>query len=167
MSLMSAARWFKVCLLRMGAGALMAASCWPTPLMAVEEQPEALTILATPTVEVPATTPDLNALQAELDRLHAESMTCYRSADAPYGDPCMAPDAGCCDNDCPRAYAWADGLVLTRDNDSPNRPLVLDVNANEVVLTTCDLDFVWSGGLRSGYGHRLGDCWGAELVYLG
>lgn len=79
----------------------------------------------------------------------------------------MAPRAVPCDNACPRAYVWAEGLVLTRDNDSANRPLVLDVNTNDVLLTIGDLDFGWSGGLRAGVGHRLHGCWGAEIAYLG
>jgi hypothetical protein len=58
------------------------------------------------------------------------------------------------------AYVWAEGLVLKRDNDSANRPLVLDLNTDEVLLAVGDLDFIWSGGLRLGYGQRACDCWG-------
>jgi hypothetical protein len=43
----------------------------------------------------------------------------------------------------------------------------LDLNSNEVLLSTDDLDFDADGGLRIGYCSRLSDCWSAELVYMG
>ena len=98
--------------------------------------------------------------------MYAESRCRVESPSPPCDETCMPPCAVGCDHACPRGYAWVEGLVLTRDNDSANRPLVLDVNTDEVLLTTGDLDFNWSGGLRAGFGHRLHDCWGAELAYL-
>jgi hypothetical protein len=99
-----------------------------------------------------------------------ENLGCDDACDTACCQSSMTPcTVGCCGcgNGCPCGYAWAEGLILTRDNDSANRPLVLDLNTDEVLLTVGDLDFDWSGGLRVGYGRRLCGCWGVELGYLG
>jgi hypothetical protein len=80
-------------------------------------------------------------------------------------DEC-APQIGCCLL-CPCDYFWAEGLLLTRDNQSRHRPLVLDLNNNDVLLKTNDLDFNWDGGLRLGYCCNCSDCWSVEFGYLG
>jgi hypothetical protein len=61
---------------------------------------------------------------------------------------------------------WAEALILGRDNDSSNQPLVIDLNTDEVLLSTNTLDFDWSGGFRAGYGARACDCWAWEVGYL-
>jgi Putative beta barrel porin-7 (BBP7) len=81
--------------------------------------------------------------------------------------PCMPPCEDCHRLRFPTSYVWAEGLILTRDNDARNRPLVLDLNTRDVLLTVGDLDFDWDGGLRVGYACREYDCWGVEFVYLG
>jgi hypothetical protein len=60
-------------------------------------------------------------------------------------------------------------LILARENDSDNQPLVLDVDTDEVLLTTNDVDFDSDadGGVRVGYCNRFCDCWAYEVVYLG
>ncbi|MCI0331735.1 MAG: BBP7 family outer membrane beta-barrel protein [Planctomycetes bacterium] len=68
---------------------------------------------------------------------------------------------------CPCSYFWAEGLILGRDNQSDGQPLVLDLNTNEVLFSTGDLDFDWAGGLRLGYGTRICNCWAIEFGYLG
>ena len=81
---------------------------------------------------------------------------------APYG---TIPPVG---KLCPATYGFAEGLILGRDNWSDDRDLVLDLNTGEVLLTTDDLDFDWTGGLRVGYGERRDcSCWGWEVAYLG
>jgi hypothetical protein len=67
---------------------------------------------------------------------------------------------------CPCGYAWVDGLLVTRDNDSNTQPLVSDLNTQDVLLTTDDLDFDWSGGVRAGYGQRFCGCLSWEIGYL-
>jgi Putative beta barrel porin-7 (BBP7) len=68
---------------------------------------------------------------------------------------------------CPCNYVWAEALILSRDNQAHNRPLVLDLNTNEVLLSTDDLDFDWDGGLRVGYCTCISDRWRIEFGYLG
>src|SRR5262245_28411899 len=68
---------------------------------------------------------------------------------------------------CPCNYVWAEALILGRDNQAHNRPLVLDLNTNDVLLSTDDVDFDWDGGLRIGYCARVSQCWSIELGYLG
>jgi hypothetical protein len=72
-----------------------------------------------------------------------------------------------CGTLCPCTYVWAEGLILSRDNQSDDQPLALDLNTNDVLLGTDDLDFDWTGGLRLGYGTRVCDCLSVELGYLG
>jgi hypothetical protein len=57
--------------------------------------------------------------------------------------------------------------LVTRDNDSSNQPLVIDLNTLDVLLTTDDLDFDWTGGVRIGYAHRICGCLSLEFGYLG
>ncbi len=68
---------------------------------------------------------------------------------------------------CPCNYFWAEALILGRDNQSRERALVLDLNTDEELLGTDDLDFDWAGGLRIGYGYRICGCMSFELGYLG
>jgi hypothetical protein len=81
--------------------------------------------------------------------------------------PCAPPCEDCNRLRYPTSYVWAEGLILTRDNDARNRPLVLDVNSGDVLLSVGDTDFDWDGGLRVGYACREYDAWGVEFVYLG
>ena len=105
-------------------------------------------------------------LDADAGSYHGEACNC-EACDAACCEPYMTPGTVRCSSCCPCSYAWAEGLILTRDNQSANRPLVLDLNTDEVLLTVGDLDFDWSGGLRVGYGQRVCDCWGVEFGYLG
>lgn len=68
---------------------------------------------------------------------------------------------------CPCAYVWAEALILERDNQADDRPLVFDLNTDEELLDTGDLDFDWTGGVRIGYGIRTCGCWAWEFGYLG
>ncbi len=68
---------------------------------------------------------------------------------------------------CPCGYGSVEGLILDRDNRSAARPLVLDVNTDEVLLSTEDLNFDTGGGVRALVGHRVLDCWAVEFGYLG
>lgn len=73
---------------------------------------------------------------------------------------------GSCCNLCPCNYFWAEGLILGRDNQSRNRPLVQNVNTEETLRGTGDLDLDWAGGYRIGYCTRVCDCLSAELIYF-
>jgi hypothetical protein len=79
-------------------------------------------------------------------------------------EPCL-DEFGC--RVCPLGYIWAEALILGRENQTDNRPLVLDLNSNEVLLTTDDLDFDADEGFRIGYCSRVSDCRYVEFVYLG
>jgi hypothetical protein len=70
-------------------------------------------------------------------------------------------------NVVPSTYGYVEGLFMDRDNDAIDRPLVLDLNTNEVLLTTGDLDFDWTGGVRGLIGQALNNCWAVEFGYLG
>lgn len=69
---------------------------------------------------------------------------------------------------CPCTYGWADMLLLWRDNDATNRPLVTNLNTGESLISTGDLGFDAGWGVRSGFGVRDA-CGGGgwEFGYLG
>jgi hypothetical protein len=58
-------------------------------------------------------------------------------------------------------------MLLWRDNDSVNRPLVLNLNTQESLISTGDLDFDAGWGIRAGFGFRQCGSWGWEFEYLG
>jgi hypothetical protein len=94
----------------------------------------------------------------------------FVAGDAHGGEPISSPTGvplGSCCNLCPCGYAWAEGLLVTRDNGSADQPLVIDLNTDDELLTTDDLDFDWSGGVRAGYGERICGCLSWEIGYLG
>lgn len=88
----------------------------------------------------------------------------------PCGSGCCAADDCClppCCRMCPCQYAWVDGLILWRDNQGRNQPLVQDLTQTTTFLSTRDIDFGSAGGVRAGFGWRgRGPC-GWELNYLG
>ena len=69
-------------------------------------------------------------------------------------------------NLCPCCYAVVEALILER-NLSGSRPIALDAQTGGPLLTTDDLDFPFSGGLRAYVGHRICGCWAWELGYFG
>jgi hypothetical protein len=68
---------------------------------------------------------------------------------------------------CPCTYGWAEALIMWRDSDATNRPLVINLNTQETLISTGDLDFDTGWGLRAGFGVRPCDGWGWEFEYLG
>jgi hypothetical protein len=68
---------------------------------------------------------------------------------------------------CPCTYGWADALLLWRDNDATNRPLVINLNSGESLISTGDLGFDAGWGVRAGFGIRECGCCGFEFDYLG
>jgi hypothetical protein len=74
---------------------------------------------------------------------------------------------GNCCNLCPCSYIVVEGLILGRDNQSGDQPLVIDLNTDEELLDSGDLDFDWAGGVRAYYGRRVCGCLSLELGYLG
>ncbi len=68
---------------------------------------------------------------------------------------------------CPCTYGWVEGLILRRNNQSFNQPLVLNLNTGEPLLSTGDLGFKTAAGMRAGFGYRTcaGRAW--EFNYLG
>ena len=56
---------------------------------------------------------------------------------------------------CPRGYAYAEGLFMTRTNGNAAQPILIDQNSFETLLATSDLNFNWSPGLRAGAGIRF------------
>ncbi|MCY2993308.1 MAG: BBP7 family outer membrane beta-barrel protein [Planctomycetota bacterium] len=67
---------------------------------------------------------------------------------------------------CPRGYAYAESLFMTRTNGNATQPILFDV-AGGTLLATNDLNFNWSPGLRAGAGVRLCDSLYLDLGYLG
>lgn len=68
---------------------------------------------------------------------------------------------------CPCTYGWVEGLILWRNNQSLNQPLVLNLNTDDTLLSTGNLGFNAAGGIRAGFGFRTctGVAW--EFNYLG
>ncbi len=65
-------------------------------------------------------------------------------------------------------YALTDALFWGRDNQSASRPLIVGAgNPADVRLTTQDLQFPFSEGVRGFYGSRNPDLRGWELGYFG
>ena len=80
-------------------------------------------------------------------------------------------DDGCCCgyccNMCPCAYGVVEALVLQRNISGSAIPLVVDATTGNALLTTNDLSFPFSGGLRAYYGRQFRDCWYWEAGYFG
>ena len=68
---------------------------------------------------------------------------------------------------CPCTYGWAEGLMLWRDNQATNRPVVINLNTSDTLISTGDLDFDTGWGIRAGFGIHRSDSWGWEFEYLG
>lgn len=64
-------------------------------------------------------------------------------------------------------YVIGDFLVMQRDNQATNAPLVEDFNTGDVLLTVGDLQPASALGLRIFYGGRAFDDWGREVGYTG
>jgi len=63
-----------------------------------------------------------------------------------------------------------EGLILDRNNQSANQPLVLTQVGDDLfatLLSVGDLNPGVGGGVRALFGYRLHDCWALELGYLG
>ncbi len=68
---------------------------------------------------------------------------------------------------CPCTYTWAEGLLMWRDNQSTNRPIVINLNTQDTLIGTNDLNFDTGWGIRAGFGiHDCDNC-GWEFEYLG
>jgi len=66
------------------------------------------------------------------------------------------------------SYAITEALVMGRDNQAANQPLISEVGAPEnVLLSTPDLQFPFGGGLRVFAGSRVPDHYGWEIGYFG
>ncbi|MFM8497049.1 MAG: BBP7 family outer membrane beta-barrel protein [Planctomycetia bacterium] len=67
-----------------------------------------------------------------------------------------------------RSYAVTEALVMGRDNQASDQPLVSEVGApDNVLLATPDLQFPFGGGLRVFAGSRVPDTYGWEIGYFG
>ena len=65
-------------------------------------------------------------------------------------------------------YALTDALFWGRDNQSSDRPLIVGAgNPGDVRLSTQDLQFPFSEGVRAFYGSRTPDLRGWEMGYFG
>lgn len=65
-------------------------------------------------------------------------------------------------------YALTDALFWGRDNQTINRPLIIGVgNPSDVRLSTRDMQFPFSEGVRAFYGSRNPDLRGWEVGYFG
>lgn len=65
-------------------------------------------------------------------------------------------------------YAFTEALIMGRDNQGANQPLISEVgNPDAVFISEQDLQFPFGGGLRSFVGTRNIDRYGWELGYFG
>ena len=67
---------------------------------------------------------------------------------------------------CPDTYGWAEALSLWRDNQATNRPLVINLNTLDTLISAGDLDFDMGWGVRAGFGVRTCDRWAWEFGYF-
>lgn len=64
-------------------------------------------------------------------------------------------------------YAYAEALIMGRDNQSFNRPLIIDDVSNATLLSTQNLQFPFGPGVRTFYGQVGPDDRGWEVGYFG
>jgi hypothetical protein len=64
-------------------------------------------------------------------------------------------------------YGYAEALIMGRDNQSFNRPLLVDAPGTTTFLSTQNLQFPFGGGARVFYGEVGCDCRGWEIGYFG
>lgn len=64
-------------------------------------------------------------------------------------------------------YSFAEALIMGRDNQAFNRPLVTDLTESETFLSSQSPQFPFGGGFRTFYGHLGTDCRGWEVGYFG
>lgn len=64
-------------------------------------------------------------------------------------------------------YGYAEALIMGRDNQSFNRPLLVDDLGTTSLLTSQNLQFPFGGGVRAFYGEVGCDCRGWEVGYFG
>ena len=100
----------------------------------------------------------------ESSRTESSSITDDSGCDG-WSDECRNLMPSC--KMCPCTYGWAEGLLLWRDNQSTNRPIVINLNTQDTLISTNDLNFDSGWGIRAGFGIRRCDNWGWEFEYLG
>jgi len=90
------------------------------------------------------------------------------AADLPPADP---PPADCHVTLPPAPtwtrYGYAEALIMGRDNQSFNRPLLVDDLGTTTYLSSQNLQFPFGGGVRAFYGEVGCDCRGWEIGYFG
>lgn len=64
-------------------------------------------------------------------------------------------------------YGYAEALIMGRDNQSFNRPLIQDGLSGATLLSTQSLQFPFGPGVRAFYGQVGPDCRGWEIGYFG
>lgn len=67
----------------------------------------------------------------------------------------------------PGFYSFADAFVLDRTNNADQQAIVLNVNTNQVLLSTRDLDFNFRAGPRVGFGYQDNSGFALEGIYFG
>ena len=108
-----------------------------------------------------------------IDRTDAAvSQTSFVDEKPPAALPDKCPDNDCCGklfccNMCPNVYGEVEGLFLTRSPGHPERTILIDGNTQQTLLSSSDLNFDWSPGVRALFGFRLCGCWGVEFGYFG
>lgn len=70
-------------------------------------------------------------------------------------------------NLCPCDYIVLEGLMMQRDNQGLNNPLVQNINSGATLLSVGDLNFDMASGFRIYGGRKFNDCWTLEVGYFG
>lgn len=66
------------------------------------------------------------------------------------------------------SYGLTEALIMGRDNQAANQPLIVEVgNPGNVLLSGRDAQFPFGGGIRAFYGARNSDVAGWEMGYFG
>ncbi len=91
---------------------------------------------------------------------------------APQGEVYEPLSADCDDcepwcNLCPCRYVVVEGLLMDRNNQAINQPLVINLNTQQTLYSAGNLNPDLGAGFRIYGGMRLNECWGFELGYFG
>jgi hypothetical protein len=70
-------------------------------------------------------------------------------------------------NMCPCTYGEIEWVFMKRCAGLPDRALLIDANTQETLVSSSDLDFDFSPGVRALFGFRLWGCRAVEFGYFG
>ena len=109
---------------------------------------------------------------APLAPLPAPSKAPSHPAASPWDDCCNGWDDSCgCGHDCcklcPSVYGYTEALFMQRTHGEPVHDILIDSSTNQTVLSSRDLDFNYSPGVRAVFGFCYDGWLPLEIGYFG